>query len=88
MKAFNARFTLSSLSLALLLASTAAQAVDDNPAATATIKAVPNGGQPHTLQVQLNQKGEWAVVPSSTVKMRFQYTHQWSQQPSKPWARI
>ena len=37
MKAFNSRFTLSSLSLALLLASTAAQAVDDNPAATATI---------------------------------------------------
>lgn len=88
MKAFNSRFTLSSLSLALLLASTAAQAVDDNPAATATIKAVPNGGQPHTLQVQLDQKGEWSVVPSSTVKMRFQYTHQWSQQPTKPWARI
>lgn len=88
MKAFNAGFTLGNLGLALLLASGAAQAVDDNPAATASVKASPNAGQPHTLQVKLDQKGEWSVVPSSTVKMRIQYTHQWSQQPSKPWARI
>lgn len=88
MKAFNSGFTLSNLGLALLLASGVAQAVDDNPAVTATIKAEPNAGQSHTLQVKLDQKGEWAVVPSSTVKMRFKYTHQWKMQPSKPWARI
>ncbi|WP_068825333.1 hypothetical protein [Pseudomonas sp. BMS12] len=88
MKAFNSGFTLSNLGLALLLASGAALAVDDNPAVTATIKAEPNAGQSHTLQVKLDQKGEWAVVPSSTVKMRFKYTHQWKMQPNKPWARI
>ena len=84
------RFTLSQLSLTLLLlAANAAQAVDDNPAATATIKAAPNAEQSHILKVQLDQKGEWSVVPSSTVKMRFQYTHQWSQQPNKGvWGRI
>lgn len=84
------RFTLSQLSLTLLLlAANAAQAVDDNPAATATIKAAPNAEQSHILKVQLDQKGDWSVVPSSTVKMRFQYTHQWSQQPNKGvWGRI
>lgn len=88
MKALNSGFTLSNLGLALLLASGAALAVDDNPAATATVKASPNAGQPHILQVKLNNKGEWAVVPSSTVKLRIQYTHQWKMQPNKPWARI
>jgi hypothetical protein len=88
MKAFTPGFTLSTLGMALLLATGQAQAVDDNPAAKASIKAVPDAGQSHTLKVQLDQKGEWTVVPSSTVKMRFQYTHQWSQQPNKPWARI
>jgi hypothetical protein len=88
MKAFNSGFTLGTLGFSLLLASGAVLAVDDNPAATATVKASPNAGQSHTLQVKLDQKGEWSVVPSSTVKMRIQYTHQWSQQPNKPWARI
>ena len=88
MKAFNSGVTRSNLGLALLLASGAAMAVDDNPAATATIKAEPNAGQSHSLQVKLNSKGEWAVVPSSTVKMRFKYTHQWKMQPNKPWGRI
>lgn len=90
-------FTLSQLSLTLLLlAANAAQAVtesnqgtDNNPAVTATIKAAPNAEQTHILKVQLDQKGDWSVVPSSTVKMRFQYTHQWSQQPNPgAWARI
>ena len=88
MNAFNSGFTLGNLGLALLLASGAALAVDDNPAATASIKAEPNAGQSHTLQVKLDQKGEWSVVPSSTVKMRFKYSHQWKVQPNKPWARI
>ncbi|MBD9426226.1 hypothetical protein IB232_12900 [Pseudomonas sp. PDM15] len=88
MKASNSIFTLNTLGLALLLATGQALAVDDNPAAKASIKAMPDASQSHTLKVQLDQKGEWTVIPSTTVKMRFQYTHQWSQQPNKPWARI
>ncbi|MET1079841.1 MAG: hypothetical protein ABWY06_17655 [Pseudomonas sp.] len=83
-------FTLSAMSLSLLLASASAMA-DDNPIAQPNLKAAPNAGQPHTLQVKLDAQGDWTVVPSSTVRMRFQYGHHWLAQPNKGnslWARI
>ena len=99
MKSTTSRFTLQPLAFALLLLTAhAAQAVTEsnengntNPAATATLKAAPNAEQSHMLKVQLDPKGAWSVVPSSTVRMRFQYTHQWSLQPNNDkslWARI
>lgn len=73
-----------------LLLSSWAQAYT-NPAAQATIKAAPNASQNHSLQVKLDATGDWSVVPSSTVKLRFTYTHHWTLQPNPGkslWARI
>ena len=82
--------TPAALSLAALLASSWAQAYT-NPAAQATIKAAPNASQNHSLQVKLDATGDWSVVPSTTVKLRFTYTHHWTLQPDQNkslWARI
>ncbi|MES2817527.1 MAG: hypothetical protein V4812_00885 [Pseudomonadota bacterium] len=88
MNVLNPTFTVSAISLALLVAGAYVRA-DDNPAATVSIKAAPNAGQSHTLQVQLDQQGGWSIVPSSTVKMRFEFSHHWSIKPnSDTWARI
>lgn len=78
------------LTLAGLFISAWAQAYT-NPAAQATIKAAPNASQNHSLQVKLDATGDWSVVPSSIVKLRFTYTHHWSLQPDQNkslWARI
>ncbi|XQE66963.1 hypothetical protein ACOAPY_20350 [Pseudomonas sp. P3C3] len=73
-----------------LLCSGLAQAYT-NPAAQATISAAPSAGQNHSLQVKLDAKGSWSTVPSTTVRMRFAYSHSWKFQPDQNkalWARI
>lgn len=82
--------TPAALALGGLLLSSWAQAYT-NPAAQATIKAAPTASQNHSLQVKLDAKGDWSVVPSTTVKLRFAYTHHWNPQPDQNkslWARI
>ncbi|RYG09329.1 MAG: hypothetical protein EON92_14880, partial [Burkholderiales bacterium] len=88
MKTFKtACFPIRAIPLALLIAAGAAMA-DDNPANKATLKAAPAGAHLHNVLVKLDAKGEWSAVQSSSVKMRFEYTNQWLQQPSKAGARL
>ncbi|MES2817528.1 MAG: hypothetical protein V4812_00890 [Pseudomonadota bacterium] len=83
MNATHSRFALSGLGLALLLAGTQAQA--QTPAAaliSQMVKGAPQGGQSHTVQVQLDKQGHWSLVPSKIVKMRIEYSHNWAYKPN------
>lgn len=87
MSTFNGRkLKRGAFPVALLLAAGATWAAGGgytNPAATPSIKAAPDNAHPHTLDVLLDDKGDWSKVQSTSVKMRFQYSVKWSQQPNK-----